>query len=139
PYTFHVVGSGSRGVKRDPYARELAVDAPFPNCSCLIRNPRAYPWHDQTFRTPDFSRSEEHTSELQSRVDLVCRLLLEKKNTPSGELRVGAVRPAAKSLSRQIDRTPMRMNRVGRPGRERHRARLAIRAADDAGSAAIGH
>src|SRR5438105_7467119 len=27
------------------------------------------------------SRSEEHTSELQSRVDLVCRLLLEKKKT----------------------------------------------------------
>src|SRR5699024_11832941 len=26
-------------------------------------------------------RSEEHTSELQSRFDLVCRLLLEKKNT----------------------------------------------------------
>src|SRR5207247_6132677 len=28
-------------------------------------------------------RSEEHTSELQSRVDLVCRLLLEKKKTTS--------------------------------------------------------
>src|SRR5699024_11572075 len=29
-----------------------------------------------------FARSEEHTSELQSRFDLVCRLLLEnKKNT----------------------------------------------------------
>src|SRR5690349_24504239 len=28
-----------------------------------------------------FVRSEEHTSELQSRRDLVCRLLLEKKNT----------------------------------------------------------
>src|SRR5438105_10088405 len=27
-------------------------------------------------------RSEEHTSELQSRVDLVCRLLLEKKKPP---------------------------------------------------------
>src|SRR5690349_23940104 len=27
-------------------------------------------------------RSEEHTSELQSRRDLVCRLLLEKKNDP---------------------------------------------------------
>src|SRR5690349_23102263 len=27
------------------------------------------------------SRSEEHTSELQSRRDLVCRLLLEKKKT----------------------------------------------------------
>src|SRR2546428_8209179 len=29
------------------------------------------------------ARSEEHTSELQSRSDLVCRLLLEKKNTGS--------------------------------------------------------
>src|SRR5690348_17412077 len=28
-------------------------------------------------------RSEEHTSELQSPVQLVCRLLLEKKNTQS--------------------------------------------------------
>src|SRR5438105_12893225 len=28
----------------------------------------------------ELMRSEEHTSELQSRVDLVCRLLLEKKN-----------------------------------------------------------
>src|SRR5437868_7787331 len=28
-------------------------------------------------------RSEEHTSELQSRFDLVCRLLLEKKNVDS--------------------------------------------------------
>src|SRR5699024_12507937 len=28
-----------------------------------------------------FDRSEEHTSELQSRFDLVCRLLLEKKKT----------------------------------------------------------
>src|SRR5438105_7108685 len=29
----------------------------------------------------ELMRSEEHTSELQSRVDLVCRLLLEKKKT----------------------------------------------------------
>src|SRR5439155_24420529 len=29
----------------------------------------------------DLHRSEEHTSELQSRGHLVCRLLLEKKNT----------------------------------------------------------
>src|SRR5690606_41639279 len=28
-------------------------------------------------------RSEEHTSELQSRENLVCRLLLEKKNRPT--------------------------------------------------------
>src|SRR5690349_23215430 len=32
-------------------------------------------------------RSEEHTSELQSRRDLVCRLLLEKKKKSLGELR----------------------------------------------------
>src|SRR5437870_7676382 len=30
-------------------------------------------------RDPDGDRSEEHTSELQSRGQLVCRLLLEKK------------------------------------------------------------
>src|SRR2546430_12347100 len=29
-------------------------------------------------------RSEEHTSELQSQSNLVCRLLLEKKKTPHG-------------------------------------------------------
>src|SRR5690349_23045515 len=31
-------------------------------------------------------RSEEHTSELQSRRDLVCRLLLEKKKTKTSEV-----------------------------------------------------
>src|SRR5260370_9714406 len=31
-------------------------------------------------REVDFLRSEEHTSELQSHLNLVCRLLLEKKN-----------------------------------------------------------
>src|SRR5438132_2998344 len=31
-------------------------------------------------------RSEEHTSELQSHSDLVCRLLLEKKNQTQNEL-----------------------------------------------------
>src|SRR5699024_11724259 len=36
-------------------------------------NPRRCP-------SPTRGRSEEHTSELQSRFDLVCRLLLEKKN-----------------------------------------------------------
>src|SRR5687768_17994889 len=31
--------------------------------------------------TPIIGRSEEHTSELQSRLQLVCRLLLEKKKS----------------------------------------------------------
>src|SRR2546421_3386774 len=36
-------------------------------------------WWDSARAAPAASRSEEHTSELQSRSDLVCRLLLEKK------------------------------------------------------------
>src|SRR5438067_6637956 len=39
-------------------------------------------------RRPVGQRSEEHTSELQSRFDLVCRLLLEKKNI-NGSLAAG--------------------------------------------------
>src|SRR2546428_10572763 len=39
--------------------------------------------HGYLFRGERHRRSEEHTSELQSRSDLVCRLLLEKKNIPA--------------------------------------------------------
>src|SRR6266571_6730468 len=35
-------------------------------------------------------RSEEHTSELQSHVNLVCRLLLEKKKTPPSRATIPA-------------------------------------------------
>src|SRR5699024_12164739 len=45
----------------------------------LVADPRgglAHPWCSPS-RGP--ARSEEHTSELQSRFELVCRLLLEKK------------------------------------------------------------
>src|SRR2546422_3749729 len=41
------------------------------------------------------ARSEEHTSELQSRLHLVCRLLLEKKN---GSPRKQPVRQAPETL-----------------------------------------
>src|SRR5207249_10971499 len=37
-------------------------------------------WSIEARLEGDAPRSEEHTSELQSRFDLVCRLLLEKKN-----------------------------------------------------------
>src|SRR5438876_557571 len=40
------------------------------------------------------TRSEEHTSELQSPVHLVCRLLLEKKNTEEHAIVDRALRPA---------------------------------------------
>src|SRR5437588_6344366 len=36
----------------------------------------------QSIRVALFARSEEHTSELQSHSELVCRLLLEKKKSP---------------------------------------------------------
>src|SRR5260370_29417745 len=38
------------------------------------------------------ARSEEHTSELQSHLNLVCRLLLEKKKSCSGSSRCSSVR-----------------------------------------------
>src|SRR2546429_4585568 len=41
-----------------------------------------FPWVDSFRRFhAEGMRSEEHTSELQSRLHLVCRLLLEKKKT----------------------------------------------------------
>src|SRR2546429_2560045 len=39
------------------------------------------PCRTQVAPNPPGCRSEEHTSELQSRLHLVCRLLLEKKKT----------------------------------------------------------
>src|SRR5436853_2116273 len=42
----------------------------------------------------DGPRSEEHTSELQSLRQLVCRLLLEKKNKCSGEARANSTSPS---------------------------------------------
>src|SRR3712207_7573592 len=58
---------------------------------CLSsENPASVILESPTTRHPDrrsCGRSEEHTSELQSRQYLVCRLLLEKKNnTPSERL-----------------------------------------------------
>src|SRR5437588_1771196 len=39
-------------------------------------------------RPTDSIRSEEHTSELQSHSDLVCRLLLEKKKNPKKDTNI---------------------------------------------------
>src|SRR2546429_6039868 len=43
-------------------------------------------------------RSEEHTSELQSRLHLVCRLLLEKKKTRLIVITVNVVREIARAV-----------------------------------------
>lgn len=57
PYKFYVIGRGSAGYNRDPYARELAPDSAgraFPYVDCLVRDPRRYPWHDAGWRPPPF-------------------------------------------------------------------------------------
>src|SRR2546422_2404306 len=55
-----------------------------PSCGRAMKV-RAWPRVDRGVttrsRSPESARSEEHTSELQSRLHLVCRLLLEKKKT----------------------------------------------------------
>src|SRR5207247_8864144 len=50
----------------EPESPRRMIHAHFPVAPCM------------TNRSPSRCRSEEHTSELQSRVDLVCRPLLEK-------------------------------------------------------------
>src|SRR6266571_4733300 len=54
------------------------------------------------------SRSEEHTSELQSHVNLVCRLLLEKKNRTAN-------RPGSQTFIEQTKRG----NQIGEGDRHR--------------------
>ena len=54
-YKFFIAGTGSKGFKRDPYARELTVVPKFPESNCIVRRPDDYPWHDQGFRMPAFS------------------------------------------------------------------------------------
>ncbi len=49
-YMFYVVGRGSEGLKRDPYAREL--ESPFP-AQCIIRR-TDFPWHECGYVTPPF-------------------------------------------------------------------------------------
>lgn len=55
PYRFWVVGKAGAGLKRDPRARELGVNPPYPNCDCVVRSPDAFPWHDEGFHSPAFN------------------------------------------------------------------------------------
>src|SRR5260221_3643819 len=57
------------------FRSELDVDRLTPHATELLQE-KLRVWEEQLAR---LRRSEEHTSELQSHSDLVCRLLLEKK------------------------------------------------------------
>src|SRR3989449_1799377 len=52
----------------------------------------------QNFRPQRSVRSEEHTSELQSRLHLVCRLLLEKKKSQILQIETHARLPKKKGI-----------------------------------------
>src|SRR2546430_5373590 len=56
-------------------------------------------WRSTTFAIA--ARSEEHTSELQSQSNLVCRLLLEKKNPHQTHIVVKLVRVIEQSIGDQ--------------------------------------
>src|SRR3712207_7959511 len=79
PYTTLFRSAGVRAAERERFARGCSQAA------ALAHDERRRTGHTPTAPTAWFTsriRSEEHTSELQSRQYLVCRLLLEKKNSP---------------------------------------------------------
>src|SRR5260370_31580989 len=61
---------------RPPHPSFARLPPPAPSCPRRRRSPG----HEGA---GGGRRSEEHTSELQSHLNLVCRLLLEKKKTPA--------------------------------------------------------
>src|SRR2546422_6116498 len=93
------------GAPAPAHAAATPTDGRTPGCSCRPRSPaavepvvqrlpvgdinvresrpapRGQPQAEAPAATRRASRSEEHTSELQSRLHLVCRLLLEKKKS----------------------------------------------------------
>src|SRR5207249_10548577 len=65
----------------DPLGQIIRIQkVPFTVVGLLdAKGESSYGWDQDDVILIPLSRSEEHTSELQSRFDLVCRLLLEKK------------------------------------------------------------
>src|SRR5438093_8946970 len=61
---------------------QVAGESPEPQTRRLAPHPPAEP-HALDVAVHEEARSEEHTSELQSLTNLVCRLLLEKNNPPA--------------------------------------------------------
>src|SRR2546422_4427792 len=68
---------GTRSSRQRTASRRSRRSARRRACGSCFRISSCPAWEGARCTTP---RSEEHTSELQSRLHLVCRLLLEKKN-----------------------------------------------------------
>src|SRR5690606_41702687 len=75
--TLDVIGPDDDLYRLDNYLRHIPAGYDFRLDQIKRRNRLIYAQHLANI----LPRSEEHTSELQSRENLVCRLLLEKKNT----------------------------------------------------------
>src|SRR5207249_5755320 len=75
PSIRHSLAEVSRAVYHESGDKEIGEEITVAN---YIPSPRQW-----VREQVELYRSEEHTSELQSRFDLVCRLLLEKKNMPT--------------------------------------------------------
>src|SRR2546422_7634958 len=97
-------------IRRPPRSTLFPYTTLFRSYAQLVANPRRLSdstrlgelfrvnWEYLMTEFPKFAtRSEEHTSELQSRLHLVCRLLLEKKKpaiTPTTTCSIPRTRPA---------------------------------------------
>src|SRR5260370_10502350 len=65
-----------------PHQRSSPAAEPAPTTLASRHRRHRQPHHPvHSCRAREWLRSEEHTSELQSHLNLVCRLLLEKKKT----------------------------------------------------------
>src|SRR5256885_9389381 len=71
-------------IRRPPRSTLFPYTTLFRSIFLSMACPSASTWRACT-PTISSSRSEEHTSELQSPCNLVCRLLLEKKKSNCGE------------------------------------------------------
>src|SRR5690606_40710900 len=85
PISVAVVPSGSAPESLNPTTRGISIEMGWPSMAAsasIPPTPQATTPRPLTMGVCESvpTRSEEHTSELQSRENLVCRLLLEKKN-----------------------------------------------------------
>src|SRR5258708_13757274 len=92
-------------IRRPPRSTLFPYTTLFRSASLCDGKPACFQWPARRLASsfppgsasarPMISRSEEHTSELQSPDHLVCRLLLEKKKTISPLFVVSCVRPGS--------------------------------------------
>src|SRR2546429_4716270 len=89
PPHWRLVAAAPLDRQQDPSPRLVLHDCgAAPSAAVAASTPSRFALIDERFaEKPEPNRSEEHTSELQSRLHLVCRLLLEKKKMTTASRR----------------------------------------------------